>query len=322
MFDTIINGCIANLPQYSTFKNQNCSEWKNKLLLLHNYIDLYVNRADYENLPEEFLEVTGKNRLWLFNLFFSPAIAFFKHEALGLQALPVCGMSAINIAGFPTEWTAYGANGTSYKLNEKNSVLMFNDRSYSIPFLKMMYNIDFMIEADTTHRQNLHAQRQPLLLEIEEDEKKSANEFINKLKTSDTIAVRKRYKDKNAKKAGEQPFDTKTFESGRGFEGDKLASDYRYFDNRNLSMLGYNNENMEKKERLVVDEINANNEVVDCFYTTALDCQKEAFDKINKLWGYNIKVVPKRMKTIKTEVNNGEQNTAVQQKTPVEELDK
>ena len=140
MIDEIINGCIANIPQYAPYKNLNDNDWKNKVLLLQNYINLFVNRADYEGLPEEFLSITGMNRIWLFNLFFSPAIVFFKHEALGLQALPVCGMSKINIAGFPTEWTAYSANGKTYKLNENNSVLMFNDRAYSIPFIKMLYN--------------------------------------------------------------------------------------------------------------------------------------------------------------------------------------
>ena len=314
MFNTIFGLCSANIPQYCEIKHtQSTNEWRNKVLLIQNYVSLFVNRADYEGLPKEFLDMTGKNRMWLFMLFFSPAIAWFKHEALGLQALPVCGMSSYNIAGFPTKWKAFGANGVSYDLDETNSVLMFNDYAYSIPFLKMMYNIDFMIECDTTHRQNLHAQRQPLYMEIEEDEKKSANAFLNKLNHEDTIVVRKREKDKNARKAGEQLFDTKTFESGRKFEGDVLASDYRYFDNRNLSMLGYNNENMEKKERLLVDEINSNNEVVDSFYTIAMDCQREAFDKINEMFGTNIKIIPKRMKSIKTEANVDDKSTSTLQ---------
>lgn len=323
MFYNIANFCLGSLPFYAEFQynEQKLKELRNRFNIMQNYLTLYSNRADYEGLPEEFLELSGKNRMWLTMLFFAPAIAFFKHEAMGLQALPVSAFSEYNIAGFPTKWKAIAFNGTSYELDEKDSVLMFNDYAFSIPFIKMLYNTDLMLECDTTHRQNLHAQRQPLIMEIEEDEKKSAQEFVNKLKDSDTIVVRKRMKKEAGKRMGENPFDTKTFESGRAFEGDNLASDYQYFNNRNLTMLGYNNENLEKKERLLVDEVNSNNAVVDSFYTVAIDCQKEAFDKINKMFGYNIKVIPKRMKSIEQEVENVKSDTTLQEGKTAEKLD-
>lgn len=320
MFNTILDLCFARVDCYAPYANKRLElDWSNKLNILQNHLNLYCSRADYKGLPDEFLSMTGKNRFWLVMKFFSPAVAWFKHEALGLQCLPVGGMKDYNIAGMPTKWTAFGADGTTYELSEKDSVLMFNDYAFSVPFLKMLYNVEMMLDCDKTHKQNLHAQRQPLLMEIEEDEKKSAELFLQKVKDSDTIIVRKRGSAKNGKQLG-MPYDTKTFESGRQFQGDKLASDYRYFENRNLSMLGYNNENLEKKERLLVDEVNSNNEVVATYYTTALDCEQEAFDKINKMWGYNIQVVPRKLKRLKGEESNGKQNSAVQSGKTAEEL--
>lgn len=313
MLSQILDLCLANVGAYAPFVGK-CQdmEWRNKLNILQNHLNLYASRADYEGLPDKFLELTGKNRFWLVMKFFAPAVAWFKHEGMDLQCLPVSAMSDWNIAGLPTKWKAFAVNGTTYDLDETNSVLMFNDYAFSVPFIKLLYNVEMMLECDKTHKQNLHAQRQPLLMEIEEDEKKSAELFLGKLKDSDTVIVRKRNSLKNGKRL-EMPYDTKTFESGRGFEGDKLASDYRYFENRNLSMLGYNNENLEKKERLLVDEVNSNNEVISTYYTTALACEQEAFDKINKMWGYNIKVVPRKLKKMQGGEDNEKQDTFVRQ---------
>lgn len=308
MLDTVFNFFFGCCGAYAPMKaiTKNAAEWRNVLTIYQNYIDLYCGAADYDGLPDEFKRVTGKNRWWLLMKFFSPALAWFNHEALGLQCLPVTAFKDYNIAGLPEKWTAFSVNGKSYELNTDNSVLMFNDYAFSVPVLKMFYNVQQMLECDKTHRQNLVAQRQPWILEIDEDEKKSASQFAQKVQSDDTIAVRIRRNERDRR--GTSIADNmKAFSSGRAFEGEKLASDYRYFDNRNLSMLGYNNENMEKRERLLVDEVNANNDVVDCYYTTRLACEKEAFDEINKRWGYNIQVKPRRLQTFE-EVKRDDEN--------------
>lgn len=318
-FNGFMDLCYLNIGAYGNQPKPKML--RAEILKIQEYIDLFINRVEFKGLPDEFNDISGKNNMFLYMLFFSPAIAFFKDDTLGLQALPVTGQFDYNIAGFPTKWTVFGFNGYKKDLNETNSVLMFNTRSFSIPYLHMLYNLEFMVENDMTHRQNLKAQRQPLILEMEEDEKKSANTFASKLNEfSDVIFMRKREKKDTKKGVDDNPYQTKTFESGKSFEGDKLASDYRYFDNRNLSWLGYNNENIEKKERLLVDEINSNNQVVDGMFTVAIDCMKESVNRINKMFGYNIQVVPKIMQGIK-ERNNDKSDSALQQRKTAEKLD-
>ena len=171
IFTNMLAWC-GNLPAYQNIKgNFQTIAWRNRLNKMQDYLNLYSNVADYEGLPEDFMQVTGKNRMWLAMKFFAPAVCFFKHPVLGLQCLPVSGMGDWDIAGMPTTWTAFGADGTQYKRTEKDSVLMFNDYAFSIPFIKLLYDLDFMFECDNTHRQNLKAQRQPLIVEIEEDER-------------------------------------------------------------------------------------------------------------------------------------------------------
>ena len=57
-----------------------------------------------------------------------------------------------------------------------------------------------------------------------------------------------------------------------------------------LTFLGINNANTDKKERLITDEVNSNNELINyylnCFYKT----RKDACDRINKKYGLNISI--------------------------------
>lgn len=311
MFEQLLDFFMTTFAPYQVL-NKNTKDWRNKLVIMQNYLTLYANRADYKGFPESFMKLMGKNRMWLYYLFFAPCVVWFEHPAYGLICLPASSSGEATLSGIPDKWIAYSADGRTWKLDSEDCVVMFNDYSYSIPFIKLLYNTEFMLEADKTHRQNLKAQRQPLIMEIEEDEKKSANEFMAKL-DNEVVVVRKRMKAGSSKRPTDMPYDTKAFESGRKFEGDNLASDYRYFDNRNLSMLGYNNENLEKKERLLVDEVNSNNEVVDSFYTVALECQKEAFEAINKKFGTNIQIIPRKLKNFSKENENGKLSSSVQQ---------
>ena len=57
-----------------------------------------------------------------------------------------------------------------------------------------------------------------------------------------------------------------------------------------LTYLGINNANTDKKERLITDEVNSNNDLINfylnCFYKT----RKEACDMINEKYGLDIKI--------------------------------
>ena len=57
-----------------------------------------------------------------------------------------------------------------------------------------------------------------------------------------------------------------------------------------LSEIGINNQNIEKKERLISDEVNANNEEISCNVTHWIENIKIGIDQANKLFGLNVEV--------------------------------
>lgn len=69
-----------------------------------------------------------------------------------------------------------------------------------------------------------------------------------------------------------------------------------------ITILGFNNVGMEKRERLLVDEIGANNEVLDCIKNTTLMYREKGIKEANKLFGLNIKIVEEKEIERKEEV--------------------
>lgn len=308
---------IPNVTEYPVNKIP-FDEW----LLIQKYCNIFTIRFDYDNLPEQTKNIVYSNRIIERMMFFTPALAWFEDKVLGLQCLPVSGQWNFNIVGYPTEWQVFGFNGYRKDCTDKNSVIMPNDPSFSIPFLHTHYNCQFLIELDRTHRQNIKRKRQPLILEIDEDEKKSADKFKRELDNfSDDIKVRVRgtesAKDKRAI-VNPRPFNSFAYDSNVEFIGDKLSTDYDVFENRIFQYYGYNNRNIEKKERLLVDEINAGNQVVNAYYETAYEARAQAIERVNKMFGVNIKIT-KKVEEFENAIKEFQSN--VQQPNPLEKGD-
>lgn len=71
---------------------------------------------------------------------------------------------------------------------------------------------------------------------------------------------------------------------------DKLRDEKHQIWNECMTFLGINNANMDKRERLVTDEVRANNEQVDISGDTMLKSRQEACERINKMFKTNISV--------------------------------
>lgn len=298
-FITNFTGDYNILPFYGENKILTYDEW----LYLQKYINVFCSRFSYENLPEKTQEIVGYNSMIELLMFFSPALAWFEDSALGLQCLPIKGNWQFNIVGTPTEWEVFGFNGYSKKLNENNSVIMPNDSVFSIPYLHTLLNVRMISEIENTHRQNLKRQRQPLIMEIDEDEKKSAKRFADRLNNfADVINIRIRERDIDNKKSLDKqkmPFNSYAYDSNIEFIGDKLVTDYTVYENRIFQYYGYNNLNIEKKERLLVDEINAGNEITNAYYDTSSKSREKAIEKVNKMFNVKIELKENKKEFIK-----------------------
>lgn len=79
-------------------------------------------------------------------------------------------------------------------------------------------------------------------------------------------------------------------EPGRNYITDRLLSDLRTIENRFDTEIGVPNANTDKKERMIVDEVNANNAETFAQSTVWLECLKESIKKVNNMFNLNISV--------------------------------
>lgn len=61
-------------------------------------------------------------------------------------------------------------------------------------------------------------------------------------------------------------------------------------ENKFNTIVGINNSNQQKKERLIVDEVNANNQDTRALCNVWLDCLQESFRKVNDMFNLNLSV--------------------------------
>ena len=71
---------------------------------------------------------------------------------------------------------------------------------------------------------------------------------------------------------------------------DKLRIEKTNIWNEAMSFMGLNNANTDKRERLVDDEVNANNEQIEASIEVMLASRQQACEEINKMFDLNISV--------------------------------
>ena len=85
------------------------------------------------------------------------------------------------------------------------------------------------------------------------------------------------------------------------YVADKLLEDRKKIENELLTLFGLNNV-IEKKERMIVDEANSNNDYINRNVDLLYKNRKQACDEINEKFGLNISV--KRVNNIEEKIYN------------------
>ena len=247
--------------------------------LLQEFINLAINRFTWENLPVGM--TTEQMEFLLIN---HGQLMCFNDKYYGTLILPCMGTSDINVYGLPTEYRVIGENGKYNKtINIEDGVLIRNNPlgTSDIPTLEVFAKrID---DVEMTQDVNLFQQCIPKLILTDEDSKLTAKNIINKIRKFKFVIFGKRTLVNNIETS-------KVLDTSSPYILDKLQQQKTELKNELLTYLGINNNNNIKKERMIVDEVNANNEYTAINLDLMYDLRKKACDEINEKFGLNIKV--------------------------------
>ena len=259
------------------------SFWESASLNQQTYIQ-YLNRLtelatcmfEWKNLPptidERFLEMA---------LFEKGVAVFFKDEVLDYLALRVAIGGELNVYNIPTERRAYASNGYQNNLTDKNSVLIYNNYLHSNSVLDVRMFARRLAELDRIIDVNTKAQKTPVLVTCPETQRLTM------------VNLYKSYEGNEPFIFGTSDLNPKSFtvlKTEAPYNADKLYQLKTQYWNEALTYLGISNINVQKKERLISDEVTRNQGGTIASRYSRLESRREAVKKINMMFDLDIEV--------------------------------
>ena len=236
--------------------------------------ELAMSMFEWKNLPPtvdaRFLELT---------LFEDGQIVFFKDEELGYLCLQCAVNGGFNVYRIPTNRRAYAVNGYQKNLTENDSVIIYNNflRTNSMldvrNFAERLYNIDRAIDV------NINAQKTPILIKCDEQQRLTMLNTYQQYDGNQPVIF------------GDKALNTNAFQvlnTGAPLVADKLYTLKTQLWNECLTYLGISNINVQKKERLITDEVTRNQGGTIASRYARLEARRQACDQINRMFGLNV----------------------------------
>ena len=238
-----------------------------------------MNAFEWEGLPdgieERHIEKT---------LFEKGFVCFFRDPDMDYMILPVRQNGGVNVYGDPVGYVAYG-NGYQREVSVDDCVIIENNKLRLPTDDFVMFYVNKMTEIERTMDVNVKACKTPIVFACDDKDVLSVKRVFQQV-DGNVPAI---FADRNLNLDSVQVFDTKA-----KFMGIELRDLEQAIRGDLLTFLGQNNVSVEKKERLITDEANANNQLIESFFDLQLEARERACDAINEKFGFSITVKPRQ----------------------------
>ena len=192
-----------------------------------------------------------------------------------------------NIYDFPTHATLINTRGVKFittKILEidKEVVIGYAQKNHKSVFSSIEAKLDELVDIEMKKRVARKAQSQPWMFAFSPEDFDQAKALQEQLENDEPYLY--------------VPFknvdQVKGIASGAPYVVDKFEQDRQKVENDILTMLGVNNVGVgEKKEHLIVDEVNANNEDIEQQSTSYKSEIEDFFERVKAAFGYEVKVI-------------------------------
>ena len=262
----------------------------NFMLLYNKYKLLALNLFEWYGLPDEIKPHNIEKALY------SYGACCLTEEHGGYIVLGCSESGEMNVMSEPLSYIATGY-GFTKKVNVKNTPICLNNdlrlstHIYVEEYAKKMNEVEKSINA------NIKQQKFPWLISTTKNNEFSMKNLYAKIENGEPIIF------------GSKEIDTdsiKAFNTNTPYVVDKL-NEYRFeLEREILTFFGLNN-NFEKKERLLVDEVNSNNEYITSNVDIMLKCREDFCREVSTKLGLNISVKKKYNNEENMKLEEGEE---------------
>lgn len=259
----------TNFWESAVMNNATYIQYYNRL------IELSIAMFDWTGLPNtidpRFLELT---------LFKYGQAVFFEDEVMGYLTLTNAVQGGFDVYGYPVASRAYSPyNNYQKNLTLDDSVIIYNNylrtpSSLDVEvFAKRLYNLDRVIDV------NANAQKTPVLIKCAETQRLTMKNLYKEFDGNSPVI----FGDNGLNDANFTVLSTEA-----PYVSDRIYQLKTQIWNEALTYLGISNINVQKKERLITDEVSRNMGGVIASRYSRLNARQNACEKINKMFGLNI----------------------------------
>lgn len=259
----------TNFWESAVMNNATYIQYYNRL------IELSIAMFDWTGLPDtidpRFLELT---------LFKYGQAVFFEDEVMGYLTLTNAVQGGFDVYGYPVASRAYSPyNNYQKNLTLDDSVIIYNNylrtpSSLDVEvFAKRLYNLDRVIDV------NANAQKTPVLIKCAETQRLTMKNLYKEFDGNSPVI----FGDNGLNDANFTVLSTEA-----PYVADKIYQLKTQIWNEALTYLGISNINVQKKERLITDEVSRNMGGVIASRYSRLNARQNACEKINKMFGLNV----------------------------------
>ena len=249
---------------------------------LERFKKIALSMFEWVNLPESM------NARYLEEcLYYKGQAALLKDETKGFINTQSCSNGQINIYGLPTSLNCYSFGyqadrklytGLKDEKAQKDSCVLVMNTWQKVPTAPTLELFALRLyEAERTCDVNIKAQKTPVLITVDESQRLTMENLYSQYDGNKPMI----FGDKNQLQSGV----LKAITTEAPYIADKVIEYKKEIWNEALTYLGINNIAVNKKERLVTDEANYNNELTNLNLQSFLIPRQEAAKQFNDLFG-------------------------------------
>lgn len=242
----------------------------------------------WENLPNNMDERWIEK--YLFN---SGKCIFYKDPVMGFMVAGYGQEGSINCYGDPTSVYPVAENyvySGKQLINGENCYVIRNN-DLMLPEFPIIRHFSYKLtNIERAIDVNIEATKTPIIVRCSDKQRLSLKNAINQRKDNEMVI----WSSDNAN-IGDM---VSTLETNAPVVFPQLQTQKHMVLNEVFTDLGINNANMDKKERMVANEVSANDEQVKASEDVMLKVREEACKQINRIFGLNISVKRRKLESI------------------------
>lgn len=238
-------------------------------------MELSISMFEWQNVPD-----TVDTRFLELALFGTGMAVFFYDEVMGYLCLNTMIGGRLDVYRIPIERTAYSQNGYNRRLDNTDSVIIFNNMLHTNSTLEVENFSRRLWQLDRAIDVNTNAQKTPILIQCTETQRLSLVNLYMQYDGNEPVIFADNALDPNNA--------IRAINTGAPYVADSLYTLKTQLWNEALTYLGISNINLSKKERLITDEVIRNQGSVMASRYSRLNARRQACEQINRMFGLDM----------------------------------